>query len=127
MISTYHDTSLPPFSQQKQLCLFMQNLIMIWSTFAPLYCSLSVMEKKTIIFSSYLDKKKEMPQHFNLQKTMTYELMKRNYLKTYPKLNKKYPDSQLKYRGGSAKNYPVSQLKNTGGSIKITQTLNCYK
>ena len=31
--------------------------------------------------------------------------------KTYPKLTKKYPDSQLEY---------------TGGSAKITQTLNCY-
>ena len=31
--------------------------------------------------------------------------------KTYPKLTKKYPDSQLLY---------------TGGSAKITQTLNCY-
>ena len=53
--------------------------------------------------------------------------MKRNYIKTYPKLTKKYSDSQLKYRGGSAKNYPVSQLENPGGSITITQTLYCYK
>ena len=31
--------------------------------------------------------------------------------KTYTKLTKKYPDSQLEYTGGSAKNYPDSQLK----------------
>ena len=62
------------------------------------------MEKKTIIFGSYLHKKKEMPQHFNLQKTMTYKLMKKKLFKTYYKLTKKYSDSQLKYRGGSVKN-----------------------
>ena len=45
---------------------------MIWSRFAPLYCSLSVMEKKTIIFVSYLHKKKGNAIAF--QFTKNYDL-----------------------------------------------------
>ena len=61
------------------------DLMKICST----YCNLSIMEKKTIIFGSYLHKKTEMHIAFQFKKTMTYKLMKKNNLKPYLNLMKK--------------------------------------
>ena len=45
--------------------------------------------------------------------------------KTYPKLNKKYPDSQLEHHRRQCKKLPsLSTAIITGGSANITQSLN---
>ena len=61
MISTYHVTSTPFLYSTKTVLPFYTKLNNYLVKICSTYCSLSVMEKKTIIFGSYLHKKKEMP------------------------------------------------------------------
>ena len=67
------------------------DLVKICST----YCSLSVMEKKTIIFGSYLHKKTEMHIAFQFAKNYDLQANEKELFKTYAKLTKIYPVSQL--------------------------------
>ena len=54
-------------------------------------------------------KRKKCHIAFQFTKSYVLQANEKELFKTYPKLTKKYPDSQLEY---------------TGGSAKITQTLN---
>ena len=65
--------------------------------------------KKTNIFGSIYTKRKKCHIAFQFTKSYVLQANEKELFKTYPKLTKKYPDSQLEY---------------TGGSAKITQTLN---
>ena len=85
---------------------------------------MSVMERKQIYMVAIYTKRKKCHIAFQFTKSYVLQANEKELFKTYPKLTKKYPDSQLEYTGGSAKIYPDSQLKYKGGSAKFTQTLN---
>ena len=53
------------------------------------------MEKKTIIFGSYLHKKTEMHIAFQFAKNYDLQANEKELFKTYAKLTKIYPVSQL--------------------------------